>query len=41
MRILIVEDDVKIAAFISRGLKAAGFAVDVAADGEDGLFMAR
>jgi len=40
MRILIVEDDVKIASFVSRGLKAAGFAVDIATDGEDGLYMA-
>ena len=30
MRILVVEDDKKIASFISKGLKEAGFAVDVA-----------
>lgn len=40
MRILLVEDDAKIAAFILKGLKAAGFAVDHVADGEAGLDMA-
>ena len=40
MRILLVEDDHKIASFIVKGLKAEGFAVDHAADGEDGLHMA-
>jgi two-component system OmpR family response regulator len=40
MRILLVEDDQKIAAFIIKGLKAAGFAVDHAADGEDGEHLA-
>ena len=40
MRILLVEDDAKIAAFIKKGLKAAGFAVDEAADGETGLHLA-
>lgn len=40
MRILIVEDDKKIAAFISKGLKEAGFAVDHVSDGERGLDMA-
>ena len=40
MRILLVEDDVKIASFIHKGLKAAGYAVDQAADGERGLYMA-
>ena len=37
MRILIVEDDKKIASFIVKGLTQAGFAVDHASDGEDGL----
>jgi two-component system OmpR family response regulator len=37
MRILLVEDDVKIASFIVKGLKAAGYAVDHAPDGEQGL----
>jgi len=40
MRILVVEDDVKIASFIIKGLKAAGYAVDHAPDGETGLDMA-
>jgi len=34
MRILLVEDDVKIASFIVKGLKAAGYAVDHAPEGE-------
>lgn len=40
MRILIIEDDFKTASFIKKGLQQAGFAVDHAADGEEGLFMA-
>lgn len=40
MRILLVEDDPKIASFILKGLKAEGFAVDHAADGEQGLNLA-
>jgi len=40
MRILVVEDDVKIASFIVKGLKAAGYAVDQAYEGEEGLHMA-
>ncbi len=40
MRILLVEDDVKIASFILKGLRSAGFAVDHARDGENGLHMA-
>ncbi|MFH1481883.1 MAG: response regulator transcription factor [Pseudomonadota bacterium] len=40
MRVLLVEDDLKIASFISKGLKEAGFAVDHAPDGEDGLHLA-
>jgi two-component system OmpR family response regulator len=40
MRILLVEDDQKIALFIVKGLKAEGFAVDHAANGEDGLHLA-
>src|SRR4030066_222974 len=39
MRILLVEDDVKIASFIVKGLKAAGYAVDHALDGENGLTL--
>ena len=41
MRILVVEDDKKIASFVVKGLKQSGFAVDPAADGEEGLFMAQ
>ena len=40
MRILLVEDDSKTASFILKGLTQAGFAVDHAADGEEGLHMA-
>jgi two-component system, OmpR family, response regulator len=40
MRILIVEDDNKIASFVMRGMKEAGFAVDHAEDGELGLHLA-
>lgn len=40
MRILLVEDEERIASFISRGLKEAHYVVDVAKDGEKGLFMA-
>src|SRR6516225_7807146 len=41
MRILVVEDDKKIASFVVNGLKQSGFAVDHSADGEDGLFRAQ
>lgn len=40
MRALIVEDDKKIASFLVKGLKQEGFAVDHAANGEDGLHLA-
>ena len=40
MRALIIEDDQTIADFVSRGLKEAGFAVDHAKDGEEGLALA-
>jgi two-component system OmpR family response regulator len=40
MRILVVEDDKKIGSFIAGGLRQAGFAVDQAADGEEGLHLA-
>jgi len=40
MRILIVEDDAKIASFIVKGLKQTGYAVDSSADGEEGLALA-
>ena len=41
MTILVVEDEPKTAAFLARGLTEAGFAVDVAATGTDGLARAR
>ena len=40
MRALIIEDDQTIADFVARGLREAGYAVDHAADGEQGLQMA-
>jgi two-component system OmpR family response regulator len=40
MRILLIEDDLKIAAFILKGMKEAGFAIDHAGDGEDGYHLA-
>lgn len=41
MRILIMEDDKQVAAFMCRGLREAGHVCDAAHDGEDGLEMAR
>ena len=41
MRILVVEDEQRLAAAVRRGLEAEGFAVDVATDGTEGLEMAR
>jgi heavy metal response regulator len=40
VRILVVEDERKVASFIKKGLEEEGYAVDVAADGEEGLAMA-
>ncbi|MCK9192974.1 MAG: response regulator transcription factor [Nevskia sp.] len=40
MRILVVEDDADIAAFLCKGLREAGHAADHAADGRNGLFLA-
>jgi two-component system, OmpR family, response regulator len=40
VRILVVEDDKKIASFIIKGFKQNGFAVDYAVDGEEGLHLA-
>ncbi|MDP2181703.1 MAG: response regulator transcription factor [Actinomycetota bacterium] len=40
MRILVVEDEVRLSAYLKRGLEAEGFAVDVAQTGTDGLWMA-
>ena len=41
MRVLVVEDEVRLAHALRRGLRAEGFAVDVAHDGERGLDLAR
>ncbi|MFB8040304.1 response regulator transcription factor [Streptomyces hydrogenans] len=41
MRILVIEDEERIAASLRRGLTAVGYTVDVAHDGIDGLHMAR
>ena len=40
MKLLLVEDDTKIATAVRRGLEAEGFTVDVANDGHDGAWMA-
>jgi two-component system OmpR family response regulator len=41
MRILVIEDDRKIASFLTQGFRENGFVVDHAADGEDGLALGR
>ena len=41
MRILVVEDEKKIAGFIRRGLKEENYSVDIAYDGEEGHFLAK
>ena len=41
MRVLVVEDEKRLAAGLRKGLEAEGFAVDVALDGDEGLWMAR
>jgi len=40
MKLLLVEDDAKVATAVSRGLRAEGFSVETASDGVDGLWMA-
>jgi heavy metal response regulator len=40
MRLLVVEDEKKVARFVKKGLEEEGYAVDVAPDGEEGLAMA-
>ena len=40
MRVLVVEDEIKMASLIRRGLRAEGLAADVAIKGEDALWMA-
>ncbi len=41
MRILVIEDEAKTAKFLKKGLGEAGFVVDVAEDGLDGLHLAQ
>jgi len=40
MRVLVIEDEPKMAALVARGLREEGHAADVASRGEDGLWMA-
>jgi DNA-binding response OmpR family regulator len=40
VKLLLVEDDAKLAAALARGLTAEGFTVEVAADGDEGLWLA-
>ena len=40
MKVLVIEDDVKTAAALQRGLEAEGYRVEVAHDGHDGLWLA-
>ncbi len=41
VRILVVEDEIKVAGFLAEGLREQSFAVDVAHDGEEGLYLAQ
>jgi heavy metal response regulator len=41
MRVLVVEDELKIARFIAKGLREEGYAVDIARNGEEGLLFAK
>ena len=40
MKILVIEDDVKIADYIAKGLRESGYVVDTASDGHDGADLA-
>ena len=40
MRLLLVEDEIKVAQFIKKGMESEGFVVDNAYDGQNGLEMA-
>src|SRR3712207_6795980 len=40
MRVLIIEDDRQAAGYLAKGLRESGFAVDHAANGNEGLYMA-
>ena len=41
MRVLVVEDEAKLAELIARGLREEGYATDIASNGEDALWMAK
>jgi two-component system copper resistance phosphate regulon response regulator CusR len=41
MRILVIEDELKTAAYLKKGLEESGYAVDVASDGPQGLILAQ
>jgi len=41
MRVLVVEDEAKLAQLLARGLREEGYATDVTGRGEDALWMAR
>jgi two-component system copper resistance phosphate regulon response regulator CusR len=41
MRLLVVEDEAKLASYLKKGLEENGFSVDVASDGDEGLHLAR
>jgi len=41
MKILLLEDDAKIASFVAKGLREAGYAVDISINGEEGLELGR
>lgn len=40
MKLLLIEDDIKILSFVQKGLQEEGFIVDTASDGEEGLYLA-
>ena len=40
MRVLLIEDDLKTAGFVIKGIKESGFVMDHAVDGDEGLHMA-
>ncbi|QQS33559.1 MAG: response regulator transcription factor [Acidobacteriota bacterium] len=40
MRVLLVEDDIRIAAFVAKGLRENSYAVDIASDGDEATYMA-
>src|ERR1700709_1025413 len=40
VRVLVVEDETRMAALLKRGLEEEGYAVDLAADGDEGLYLA-